>query len=43
MLLIPDVDHSFIGGAPEITKRASLTALEKTLSYIDALFKPQRE
>jgi len=37
LVLIPGVDHSFIGGSPDATSRASRLALEKTLSFFDAL------
>jgi acetyl esterase/lipase len=36
LLIIPDVDHSFIGKTPEITNAASNTALKKTIEFIDA-------
>lgn len=36
LLIIPDVDHSFIGKTPEVTHAASNTALKKTLEFIAA-------
>jgi acetyl esterase/lipase len=42
-LLIPDVDHSFVGATHETTRRASLTAIEATFSFIDETLKPRRE
>ena len=37
LLIIPDVDHSFIGKTPEATHAASNQALKKTLEFIDAI------
>lgn len=37
LLVIPAVDHSFIGDSPEATRKASLSALAKTFEFIDAL------
>jgi acetyl esterase/lipase len=42
MLLIPDVDHSFLGADRQTTRHASLLALEKTLEFIDATVKAKR-
>jgi acetyl esterase/lipase len=36
LLVIPDVDHSFIGKTPEATRDASLQALKATFSFIQA-------
>jgi acetyl esterase/lipase len=36
LLIIPNVDHSFIGKTPEITNAASNKALQKTIEFIDA-------
>jgi acetyl esterase/lipase len=36
LLIIPDVDHSFIGLTPEKTREASLAALSATFAFIDA-------
>ena len=36
LLIVPDVDHSFIGKTPEITNAASNTALKRTIEFIDA-------
>jgi acetyl esterase/lipase len=36
LLMIPDVDHSFIGKTTESTHAASILALNKTFAFIDA-------
>jgi acetyl esterase/lipase len=36
LLVIPDVDHSFIGKTPEATRDASLKALKATFAFIQA-------
>jgi len=36
LLMIPAVDHSFIGATPEATRDASLEALKRTVQFIDA-------
>jgi acetyl esterase/lipase len=36
LLMIPAVDHSFIGATPEATRDASLEALRRTVQFIDA-------
>jgi acetyl esterase/lipase len=36
LLLVPDVDHSFIGKTPDDTRRASREALGKVFEFIDA-------
>jgi len=36
-VIIPDVDHSFIGKTPEATHAATNQALKKTLEFIDAI------
>jgi acetyl esterase/lipase len=38
LLMIPAVDHSFIGGTPEATRDASLLALRRTFEFIDVTF-----
>ena len=35
LILIPDVDHSFIGKTPEATRAATLQALSSTFDFID--------
>jgi dipeptidyl aminopeptidase/acylaminoacyl peptidase len=35
MLLIPGVDHGFIGPEPQATRAASLQALQRTFDFID--------
>ena len=37
LVIIPDVDHSFIGKTPEATHAASNLALKKTLEFIDSI------
>jgi acetyl esterase/lipase len=37
LIVIPAVDHSFIGASPEATRKASLLALTKTFEFIDSL------
>jgi acetyl esterase/lipase len=36
LLMLPDVDHSFVGNTPELTRDASLRALHATLDFFDA-------
>jgi dipeptidyl aminopeptidase/acylaminoacyl peptidase len=38
LLLIPDVDHSFIGRTPADTERASRVALARVFEFIDTKF-----
>jgi dipeptidyl aminopeptidase/acylaminoacyl peptidase len=35
LIVIPDVDHGFIGKTPEQTREANLEALEATFRFID--------
>jgi len=35
LLVIPDVDHSFVGNSAELTRRASLSALQATFRFFD--------
>jgi acetyl esterase/lipase len=37
LLIIPGVDHSFIGSTPEATRDASLAALKRTLTFIESV------
>ena len=37
LIIIPDVDHSFIGKTPEATHAATNQALKKSLEFIDAI------
>lgn len=37
LIVIPDVDHSFIGKTPEATHAATNQALKKTLEFIDSI------
>ncbi len=39
LIMIPDVEHSFIGQTPEATRAASLLALKRSFEFIDATFK----
>jgi acetyl esterase/lipase len=43
LMVIPAVDHSFIGSSPEATRRASLQALSKTFEFIDAVTGGERK
>ena len=43
LLVIPAVDHSFIGSSPEATRQASLQALSKTFAFIDAVVGGERK
>jgi len=36
LLIIPDVDHSFVGADAQLTRRASLRALQATVDFFDA-------
>ena len=37
LIVVPGVDHSFVGASPEATRKASLLALTKTFEFIDSL------
>ena len=37
LMIIPGVDHSFIGKTPEATREASKTALARTVDFIDSV------
>jgi acetyl esterase/lipase len=39
LVIIPGVDHSFIGPTPAVTRKASLEALAETLAFIDGVLK----
>jgi acetyl esterase/lipase len=39
LIVIPDVDHSFIGKTPEATHAATNQALKRTLEFIDSILK----
>ena len=43
LLLIEDVDHSFIGATPEATRVASLRALRATRDFFDCTLFPDRQ
>jgi acetyl esterase/lipase len=36
LIVFPDVDHSFIGSTPELTRSVSLRALQATIDFFDA-------
>jgi acetyl esterase/lipase len=36
LMVLPDVDHSFVGNTPELTRNASLRALHATIDFFDA-------
>lgn len=36
LIMLPDVDHSFVGTTPELTRSASLRALHATIDFFDA-------
>jgi dipeptidyl aminopeptidase/acylaminoacyl peptidase len=35
ILALPEVAHSFVGATPELTRNASLKALDTTFAFID--------
>ena len=43
LIVIPAVDHSFIGSSPNATRQASLQALSKTFAFIAAVSGGKRE
>jgi acetyl esterase/lipase len=40
LLILPDVDHSFVGSTHELTRDASLRALRATIEFFDATLRP---
>lgn len=42
LLVLPDVDHSFVGSSAELTRSASLRALHATIDFFDATLQPAR-
>ena len=36
LIVLPDVDHSFVGSTPQLTRDASLRALRATIDFFDA-------
>jgi acetyl esterase/lipase len=40
LLVLPDIDHSYLGKTPEATRDASRKGLEKTIAFIDAIIGP---
>ena len=41
LLILPDVDHSFVGSSAELTRSASLRALHATIDFFDGTLRPQ--
>lgn len=42
LLVLPDVDHSFVGSTAELTRAASLRALHATIDFFDTTLAPVR-
>lgn len=42
LIVLPDVDHSFVGSSAELTRSASLRALQATIDFFDATLQPAR-
>jgi acetyl esterase/lipase len=42
LIVLPDVDHSFVGGTAELTRNASLRALHATIDFFDATLQAAR-
>lgn len=42
LIVLPDVDHSFVGNTAELTRNASLRALRATIDFFDATLRPAR-
>lgn len=42
LLILPQVDHSFVGATAASTRQASLQALQKTIEFFDATLAPNR-
>jgi dipeptidyl aminopeptidase/acylaminoacyl peptidase len=40
LIVLPEVDHSFIGNTAELTRSASLRALQATIDFFDAELRP---
>lgn len=41
LLVLPDVDHSFVGSTPQLTRDASLRALRATIDFFDATLRTE--
>jgi acetyl esterase/lipase len=42
LMMLPGIDHSYIGATPEATREAALTGLAKTIEFIDATIGDKR-
>jgi acetyl esterase/lipase len=42
LIVLPDVDHSFVGNTAELTRTASLRALHATIEFFDTTLRPAR-
>lgn len=42
LMVLPDVDHSFVGNTAELTRTASLRALTATIDFFDSTLRPTR-
>lgn len=41
LIVLPDVDHSFVGSTPQLTREASLRALRATVDFFDATLRTE--
>lgn len=41
LIVLPDVDHSFVGSTPQLTRDASLRALRATVDFFDATLRTE--
>jgi dipeptidyl aminopeptidase/acylaminoacyl peptidase len=42
LLVLPDIDHSFIGKTPDATREAARAGLARTIVFIDAVIGPKK-
>jgi acetyl esterase/lipase len=42
LIVLPDVDHSFVGNTAELTRSSSLRALQVSIDFFDATLRPAR-
>lgn len=42
LMMLPGIDHSYIGATPEATREAALKGLAKTIEFIDATIGDKR-
>lgn len=42
LIVLPDVDHSFVGDTAELTRTASLRALQATIDFFETTLRPAR-